>query len=74
MVLEFIYSAGAEKLKADMEARKLNLEFNSLSDEFVPEANRTYNKKYKNLKVVGGKSYDLSREKIFEQISKLSKD
>ena len=46
MVLEVIYSAGAEKLKADMEARKLNLEFNSLSDEFVPEANRTYNKKY----------------------------
>lgn len=74
MVLEVVYSVGAEKFKEAIRNRQLEKNFKALSDEHVPESERSYNRKYNSLKVTGGKIHELNQIEFTKLIRKFSKD
>jgi hypothetical protein len=71
--MKLVYS-NHEKLEKEIERRRVEKKFDALSDHLVPEEERSYNRKYKNMEVVGGKFYDSTIKKIYEKISGLAKD
>jgi len=70
MVLEVVYKKSSEEVKKNIEKRKLEESFNALADEFVPEGDKSYNKKYNHLLVVHKRYKNKSiTQQILEGIS-----
>ena len=60
MVFEVEYSTNRDKLRGDIEKKRVEERFNSLSDYLISKDElENYRNKNSNLKVVGGKIYEL---------------
>lgn len=69
MVFEVEYSTNRDKLRGDIEKKRVEERFNSLSDYLIPKDElENYRNKNSNLKVIGGKNYEL---KVKENISNI---
>lgn len=70
MVFEIIYSTNQDKLREDIEKKRVEERFNSLSDSWLTreELENYKNKNNSNLSVVGGKIYESKVKKNISNI------